>query len=78
MVEAEVVEVRQQTDITASGQTREILVPVFTLPAFAGTCQADGIPQSDFSRDLLKARVRSLAGEMLDEGEQVTVSLPST
>lgn len=78
MAEAEVVEVRQQTDITQDGRTREVLVPVFTLPPFAGTFQADAIPQDEFSRDLLRARVRSLAEEMLDEAEQVTVTLPSS
>jgi len=76
MATAEIVEFRERTNITPDGDRQIVLEPVFTLSPFAGTRTAEAIPRDEFSRDLARQRVRSLASELLSEDSTVTVSFP--
>jgi len=77
MATATVVEIREQTDVTPQGQTRQVLVPVFQLPMFSGTFTAEGIPRNEFSRDRARAEVAALATQLVTEETEITVSFPS-
>jgi hypothetical protein len=78
MVEAQIVEFRERTDVTPQGETQQVLVPVFQLPMFSGTRTAQPIPQSEFSRERARAAVLSLADQMVAEEEDVTVTFPTS
>jgi len=76
MVTAEVVEIREQTDVTPQGETQQVLVPVFQLEPFSGTRTARPIPRDEFSRQRARGAVASLASEMVAEGTDIDVTFP--
>lgn len=76
MVTAEIVELRERTDVTAQGETRQVLEPVFQLPMFSGTRTARPIPRDEFTREKARGSVLSLASEMVAEGTEVEVTFP--
>jgi len=77
MATAEVVEIERTSNVTPQGDIEDVLRPVFTLSTSSGTFRTEGIPVTEFSRDLARSRITALATELVAEGEDISVTFPS-